>query len=145
MHQQEKGDAHFASLLDAMTLNQSRTWCFFKNFFVKYFRYLRTSLRVIHCSGQQQKPPYAPFESAVETQASVLLWRKVSVTNACAYLLDIEDSEVTVTLDLSRVIFTSSPRLPELYSCSCFGHDSVEEQKVQAAARTCLAVHFDAL
>ena len=32
--------AHLRSLLDAMTRSQSLTLCFFKNFFVRYLRYL---------------------------------------------------------------------------------------------------------
>jgi hypothetical protein len=32
--------ARLRSLLDAMTRSQSRTLCFFKNFFVRYLRYL---------------------------------------------------------------------------------------------------------
>ena len=33
-------DAHLRSLFDAMTRSQSRTLCFFRNFFVRYLRYL---------------------------------------------------------------------------------------------------------
>ena len=32
--------SHLRSLLDAMTRSQSLTLCFFKNFFVRYLRYL---------------------------------------------------------------------------------------------------------
>ena len=33
--------AYLRSLFDAMTRSQSLTLCFFRNFFVKYFRYLQ--------------------------------------------------------------------------------------------------------
>ena len=35
--------AHLRSLLDAITRSQSRTLCFFRNFFVRYLRYLTSS------------------------------------------------------------------------------------------------------
>lgn len=99
-------EAYFASLLDAMTRSQSRTWCFFKNFFVKYLRYLQVPLRVIHSTDYSSTTLQTPPKTAERVVAGCVLQR----TNA--HLFDIDDSEVTVTFDLSRVIFTASPRFP---------------------------------
>ena len=44
----------FLSLLEAITRSQSRTLCFFKNFFVKYLRYLHAAQQRL--GGLQMMP-----------------------------------------------------------------------------------------
>ena len=48
--QAKRPAVHLRSLLEAMTRSQSRTLCFFRNFLVKYLRYLP------HGSRLREKP-----------------------------------------------------------------------------------------
>lgn len=55
----------FLSLFDAITRNQSRTLCFFKYFFVKYFKYLRHkaprhTVRTSECLSNHKITSHSP-------------------------------------------------------------------------------------
>lgn len=47
-------ESYFLSLLEAITRSQSLTLCFFRNFFVKYFKYLHQQRSIAMLSSTRQ-------------------------------------------------------------------------------------------
>ena len=70
--------AHLGSLLEAMTRSQSRTRCFFRNFFVRYLRYLQQGGRARACAYQLLAKRAGAGRRGTAPAAPTRLWKSGS-------------------------------------------------------------------